>query len=199
MTRIFMCILAVVVLTVCLLSGGCSLDNPNLKSWKDLFNPVPAKTTQDAARQESASEGGQPSPAAVETLDIKLYFADPQTGKLIREDRKIEKTRAVARKVMEELIKGPEVKEHTAVFPEGTRLLDINIRSTDQVCIVDLSPEARKLTSKEQEEMLVYAVADTLGQFPGIKEVSFLINGERVDTLAGYVDLSRPVKPDYNI
>ncbi len=58
---------------------------------------------------------------------------------------------------------------------------------------MDFSAEVRKVSQAKEEKILVDAVAATLGQFPTVKEVSFMVNGEKVDSLAGAVDLSRPV------
>ncbi|HWP96938.1 MAG TPA: GerMN domain-containing protein [Syntrophomonadaceae bacterium] len=199
MTRSFMCILAVVVLSICLLSGGCSSDNPNLKSLKDLFKPVATQTSQDTNKQQTAVNPSPTPSSTVANIDVKLYFIASGTGKLAEEDRKVEKTTGMARKVIEELIKGPAVQQHSAVFPAGTRLQDINIRSTDQICVVDFSTEVKQVNSAEQEKMLVYAVVNTLGQFPNVKGVSFMIDGKKVNTLAGHIDLSQPLKPNYKI
>ncbi len=62
---------------------------------------------------------------------------------------------------------------------------------------MDLSGEADKVSSKEQGKLMVQAVANTLSQFPSVKEVSFLINGERVEALGGLVDIAQPVQADY--
>jgi germination protein M len=42
--------------------------------------------------------------------------------------------------------------------------------------------------------MMVMAIVNTLGQFATVKEVSFMINGELVQEIGGFVDLSQPLK-----
>lgn len=195
MTRTFMCVFAVVLLAVCLLSGCSSSDNQNLKSWQDLLKPSTQTKSQDTG-QNNTQAVEQRNPVA-ETVKVKLYFVDTGTKKLVAEERLVEKTRSMARKVLEELIKGPGNEKHKAVFPAGTRLLDVNIKADNQICLVDFSLDVKSLTESE-EKMLVYAIANTLGQFPSIKGVSFMVEGEKVQTL-GKMDLSKPVKPDYKV
>lgn len=200
MRNTFIMILALVLLGVCLLSGGCSQpDKSQIKDWQALLK-IPDKQENTSHKQKTAlsqnqenlkSEGGQ-------TLQVNLYFGDARGKKLVAEERDIVKVEGVARKTMEELLKGPANAEAVQIFPSGTRLLDINIKP-DGLCIVDLSSEARGVNSKEQEKLMIYAVANTLGQFPTIKEVSFMIDGQNVDSIGGYINLDAPVHPDYKV
>lgn len=195
MPRTFMCVLAVVLLAVCLLSGCSSSNNQGLKSWQDLLK-TGSQTPKQEAGQDNTRTAQQQNPV-VETVKVKLYFIDTGTKKLVAEERQVEKTRAMARKVLEELLKGPEVERHGAVFPAGTRLLDVNIKADQQICLVDFSSDIRSLSASE-EKMLVYSIANTLGQFPSIKGVAFMVEGQKVKTLV-QMDLSKPVKPNYKV
>ena len=84
------------------------------------------------------------------------------------------------------------------VFPEGTKLLDINIKP-EGVIIVDFNSKLTKLSSEHQERLAVYSIVNTLGQFPAVQEVQILINGDKLDTLAGHIDISKPLEPDYTV
>ena len=123
-----------------------------------------------------------------------LYFGGQDGTSLVPESRVIPKEVGIARSTLNELIKGPATPEYLSVFPEGTRLLDINVKP-DGLCIVNLSHEACQVTNQQQEEMMVMAIVNTLGQFPTIKEVTFMIDGEPVQEIGGFLDLSQPVKP----
>lgn len=196
MFRRFMCVLAVVLLAVCLLSGCSSSDNKNLKSWQDLLK-TGTQTQKQETKQEAAQVPVEQQNTVAETIQVQLYFVDTGSKKLVAEERRVEKTRAMARKVLEELLKGPGVEKHGAVFPAGTRLLDVNIKAEQQICLVDFSSEIRSVSAPE-EKILVYSIANTLGQFPNIKGVAFMVDGQKVQTL-GQMDLSKPVKPDYKV
>lgn len=208
MTKKFICFLAVIVLAICLLSGGCfSTENNTIKAWKELISLSPQK---DKA-QKSDSETGllidnllkkqnndSQEEKSGKNIEVELYFLDPGGKKLIKEKRNITKVEGIARKTIEELIKGPAKDENLPVFPEGTRLLDINVKP-DGLCIVDLSSQARNISNQQQEKYMIYAITNTLGQFPTINEVEFMINGDRVDAIGQYVDLSIPIEPDYSV
>jgi len=194
MTNKFMMVLAGVLLAVCLLSGGCSkVDDSKINSWKDLLK-IPTSTDNSAQNNNQSNiTPANEAQNATEMITVKLYFIDSKQHKLVAEDRRIGKVQGIARETMQELIKGPSAADHQAVFPAGTKLLDINVKP-EGLCIVDLSGEASKVSGKEQGSLMIQAVASTLGQFPSIKEVSFLINGEKANTLGGIVDIAKPVQ-----
>ncbi len=194
MTRKILVTVTMIILAVCLVSGGCSsVDSNKLDSWKDMFKIAPGE--KDAASPSSAAPNID-IPAAGEEITVKLYFVNSQTKQLEAEERSIPKVEGIARQTMQELIKGPSSNELQAVVPAGTELLDINIKP-DGLCILDLSSEVNEVSSAQQGEMMVQAIANTMGQFPSVKEVSFLIEGQRVNVLGKTVDITEPVYADY--
>lgn len=201
MTKKFISILAIVVLAVCLVSGGCiPPDRQELQSWQDLLKIKPeekaSETTDFTADLENKTNN---DPAGdVETITVDLYFIAPDGSSLVLENRAIPKQEGIARGTIEELIKGPEKPENLAVFPDGTRLLDINIKPNGR-CIVDLSSEITNVSNEHQEKLMLYSLVNTLCQFPTVEEVEILINGQKVDSVAGFMDVSAPLQPDYSI
>lgn len=195
----FIVVLAIVLLSICLLSGGCSKpDQSTVKGWQELLK---LPTDQGKKLPENNSDNSQPIETGVsvpeKVLQVSLYFADAGGNKLVREERNIAKVEGIARETMEELIKGPANAESTRVFPAGTRLLDINLKP-DGLCIVNLSSEASKVANRTQEKLMIDAMAKTLGQFPTVQEITFMINGENTNSIGGYIDLSAPIRPDYS-
>ncbi|NLW91668.1 MAG: GerMN domain-containing protein [Syntrophomonadaceae bacterium] len=195
MSKKMIIVLALVVLAVCLISGGCqnaSQNSTEIMSWQDMIKLAPRLDSNQSEKQikvqvKKEAEKNQP----VEKKEIKLYFAADDGQGLVVETRSIDKTEGIARSTIQELIKGP-LKGAGEVFPPDTRLLDINIKP-EGLCIVDFNSQAIKLESEQAERIMVYSLAATLSQFPSIKEVSFRINGEDVTSLRGAVDLSSPV------
>ncbi len=204
MNRSIVIIAAVIILGICLLSGGCStfVGDQSMKAWKDLLSLAPKEepvSEQDTRLEDLLAESTSASQQEVgESLIMALYYADSAGNSLVSEDRAIKKTEGIARETINELLKGPVNTDCKTVFPEGTRLLDINIKP-DGMCIVDLSGEARQVKTAQEEKFLVYAITNTLGAFPTVKSVSFMIEGQACDSIAGYMDLSSPIKPDYTI
>jgi len=198
MTKKLIVVMAMMLLALCLLSGGCSkVDDSKINTWKDMLK-IP--TSSDKAAQKGNDAVTTPTAdtqVTTEEISVKLYFVDPAQHKLVVEQRSIGKVEGIARQTMQELFKGPSSSGYQAVVPAGTKLLDINIKP-EGLCIVDLSSEAGKISSQDQGKLMIQAVANTLSQFPSIKEVSFLINGEKVKTLGGLVDIAQPVQANYN-
>jgi spore germination protein GerM len=196
MTNRFIIGLAAVLLVVCLLSGGCSkVDDSKINAWKDMIK-IPTSTEKSTQSDKDILIPENQSIVPGEKVTVKLYFEDSKQSKLVVEERSIGKVEGIARQTMQELIKGPSKTDMKPVFPVGSKLLDINVKP-EGLCIVDLSSEVKKVNSKDQAKFMVQAVTNTLGQFPTIKEVSFLINGEKVNSLEGMVDLSKPVQAPY--
>lgn len=198
MRNTFIVVLAIILLGICLLSGGCSKpDQSTISEWQELLKFPSDREQTKAKNNHDISLPVEPDATTPgQTIEVSLYFANAAGQQLVREDRLIAKVEGIARETMEELIKGPANVELIEVFPAGTRLLDINLKP-DGLCIVDLSSEVRQVTDRNQEQRMVEAVAKTLGQFPAVQEITFMINGEYVDSIGGYVDLSAPIGTDY--
>ncbi len=179
-------ILAVILLAICLISGGCSAPSDkrvDINSWKDLLSLSPEKSknlpadgVEKEVKPEENSKSGQ------ELIEVKLYFVGPDGKSLVVEERSIDKTESMARNTIQELIKGPAENENLPVIPEGTRLRDINLKP-DGLCIVDLSSQARQAANAEQEKLMVSAITTTLKQFPTVKNVTFMIDGQTVPSM----------------
>ena len=193
-------ILALVLLSICLLSGGCAKpDQSKIKEWQDLLKiPLDKEKAAKSEKEVLPSKNENKKSGGEQSLQVNLYFADSSGHKLVVEERNIAKVEGIARRTMEELLKGPASVESVQVFPDGTRLLDINIKP-DGLCIVDLSAEACGVVDKDQEKLMVYGMANTLSQFPSVQEISFMIDGEQVDSIGGYIDLSSPLQANYDI
>jgi len=189
----------IVFLLVCIINGGCWSPKPEtIKQWKDYINIADENDSQSEEKELGQSSNDEEIIKEGEKIDIELYFTKANGAGLVMERRTIEKTEGIARRTLEELFNGPNNPEHSAIFPEGTRLLDINVKPEGH-CIVDLSSEVRLVNSEEEERLMVYSLVNTLGQFPTIKEVTFMIEGEKVNQIGGFYDLSKPVEPDYSI
>jgi germination protein M len=137
--------------------------------------------------------------APVKKVSVALYFAN-QTGDYLKvEKREIKMVPGIARATVEELIKGPGEKGLSRTFPDGVKLLDINIQ--DKLCTVDFSKELRDnhWGGSTGEIITVYSLVNTLTQFAAVDKVEILIEGQKIDTLAGHLDLSTPVSRNANI
>lgn len=133
------------------------------------------------------------------TVKLALYFVAEEGEALKAEQRAVANREGIARAAVEELIAGPQGKGLQGTIPAGTELLDIGIK--DGICTVDFSSEFRDnhWGGSSGELLTVYSVVNVLTQFPTVEKVQFLIDGQRVDTLVGHVDLSQPLERNEDI
>ncbi|MDE3155713.1 MAG: GerMN domain-containing protein [Acidobacteriota bacterium] len=88
-----------------------------------------------------------------------------------------------------------------SAIPTGTTLQALYITDKGDA-YVDLSPQVSQNHpgGTTAELLTVYTIVDTLTvNMPAISAVQILLNGQEVDTLAGHVDLRRPLQKDLTI
>jgi spore germination protein GerM len=135
-------------------------------------------------------------------LMVTLFFASPDGSSLEREGREIDACDGLSEcvgDVVGELINGP-VGNLNPALPSATTLNGVIIDGDRAV--VDLGEGFGKgLPGGSNSEMLaVYSIVDTIAvNFPKIKLVRLLINGQAVETLNGHLDLTEPLAPDFDI
>jgi germination protein M len=139
----------------------------------------------------------------LQTRSITLYFLSEDDNYLHAEKREIIDHPSVvhqAIQTIQELLKGSQ-KGLLSPIPVDTELREFFI-TKGGVAYVDFSGEIRDehLSGTSAEMGTVFAVVNTLTyNFKTIKKVFILIDGSEKETLAGHVDLSRPLVPRYDL
>ena len=137
------------------------------------------------------------APAATPKIKATLFYVDPDGVRLAPAEREVafgEGTLEQARRIVEAQLE-PVEAPLVSPIPAGTRLRALYLTEANQA-FVDLSAEVRSkhpggLTN---EILTVYAVVDAITvNLPAITGVQILVDGREVDTLAGHVDLRRPL------
>ncbi|MBO8159845.1 GerMN domain-containing protein [Thermosyntropha sp.] len=208
--RKFIFIIGLAVLAICLISGGCSykgeesvktlqeLIKTSSKDYKgDILEKLKQKTEDNELKYEGEKKSQEVEDKDKEYIQVELYFGKEDGSGLVAEMRDIERREGIARLTVGELIKGPDNPKYVKVFPEGSQLLDINVKPNG-ICIVDLNSEVARVKSAKEEKLMVYALVNTLAQFPTIDKVKIRIEGKETDTIAGYVKWPEFIKPDYD-
>jgi len=192
----------ILIVIFCFIFSGCGekLVTTNLDYWRNMLKqPLkldkkdPVGTVTD---EEDPGEEEKPvsiTQSAAPNYTISLYFADSEGKSLVAEKRDIVKVEGIGRKTINELIKGPVNGANKPVFPEGTQLRDINIKE-DGLCILDFSKEIRNISSAQAERILISSILKTLSQFDSVKEVTFRVEGEKVNTLGGFINWQDRIK-----
>lgn len=134
--------------------------------------------------------------------DVVLYFGRMTETDfyLVPERRSVKRNKDLPRAALLELIKGPAGGTGLeGLIPKGTRLRNLTVR--DGTAYPDFSAEIRTNFpgGSRAEELLVYSIVNTLTEFPGIRQVQFLINGDRADTIGGHMGIDMPLKRDESL
>lgn len=128
---------------------------------------------------------------------ITLYFSNADGTGLVQEERKVEVNRnqPLEKYVMEELIKGPQVKGNLATVPSETKVR--SIMTQDGICYVDLSSEfvSRHSGGKAKELLTIYSIVNSLTALDDVSKVQFLIEGEKQEEYKGNVEFGQPFEP----
>lgn len=151
------------------------------------------KTPGSENGQPPAGTNGSQPPAKAEMVTVTLYFSTKDASALVAEKREVVKNDHPARAAIEELINGPKNPELAKVVPSTTKLRDIKIK--DHVAYVDFSESFVKdhWGGSTGEIITVSAIIDTLTEFPEIKGVQFMVEGKKLATLKGHLDLGAPL------
>jgi spore germination protein GerM len=142
-----------------------------------------------------------PFPREAGVLLVTLFFASPDGSGLVREGREIDACSdpmTCAEKVLEELINGP-MGDMSPTLPSTATFRSVRI--VGETATIDFGKEFTEgLPAGSNAGMAaVYSVIDSLAfNFPQIKKVKFLLEGEPVKTL-GDLDLSSPLPPDFTL
>lgn len=171
--------LAVLVLVVLFVAAGCRLGG-------------------EPETQEAGAPAGPEQSEQKTTLT--LYFSDQEAQFLVPEVREVATDGLSAEEaVVKELIAGPTGAAHLRTLPPETKLIAVSV--TDGTASVDFSQEfqTKHWGGSTGEIMTVYSVVNSLANLPGINQVQFLIEGNKVETLAGHIELSQPLKPDWTL
>jgi uncharacterized protein YrzB (UPF0473 family) len=126
---------------------------------------------------------------------VALYFSDGQAINLVPEEREINYDEKLARRLVEELVKGPQTEGLFRTLPQTTKVLSVQVK--DGIAYVDLTQDFEKdyPGGTTGEGMALGSIIQTLTEVENINAVQFLIAGKKVEVLAkGHVSLSEPLE-----
>jgi hypothetical protein len=136
---------------------------------------------------------------AVPRIKATLYFASEDGLRLVPAERDVPLavgTIAQARAILEAQLSAEPAAPLLSTIPKGATLRGVFISQRNEA-FVDLDPVIKTAHpgGSHQEIMTVYTVVNALlTNLPSLQEVQILIGGQEADTLAGHVDLRRPLR-----
>ena len=161
-----------------------------------LRSPAPDETPEAAAAAPPPPPQAAP---AVPRIKATLFFASEDGQRLVPTEREValgEGVVAQARSILEAQLTAEAPAPLVSTIPQGTALRGIFVSERNEV-FVDLDPSIRTAHpgGSFREIMTVYTIVNALlTTLPTLQEVQILIGGQEVDTLAGHVDLRRPLR-----
>ena len=132
----------------------------------------------------------------VTTMEVTVYYPDQSGISLIPVKREI-KFSDDKQKYIETvnlLLENPTEEDLTKIFPKGAKINSVTLEKDTAIVDFDSSITKNFVGGSTGEEFLINSVVDTLTDFDEVKQVRFLIDGKEVETLAGHMDLSEPIK-----
>jgi len=149
---------------------------------------------------EAAAQQTRPADApAVPRIKATLFFASADGRGLTGVEQEIplaEGTVAQARALVEAQLAASAPPPLANTIPPGTVLRGLYVSSRNEA-FVDLDATVRdKHPGGSMNELLtVFTIVNAIvTNLPDVQSVQLLINGREVDTLAGHVDLRRPLR-----
>ena len=142
-------------------------------------------------------------PPGVPRITATLFYGSADGDALVAVRREValaEGTVPQAREILEAQLQSAPAP-YASVIPEGTALRAFYVTERGDA-FVDFSPEvsSRHSGGSSTELLTVYAIVNAVtANLPTIQRVQILIDGREVDTLAGHVDLRRPLERDFSM
>ncbi|HEY0592805.1 MAG TPA: GerMN domain-containing protein [Thermoanaerobaculia bacterium] len=152
----------------------------------------PAEKSAQDARADAANR--------VTTRPVLLYF-EGADGLLAPERREMplpQTDAAAIHPLLAALLAGPKTAGLPKPLPDGTIVRGAFVLP-EGTAIVDLGGRTIQegwQTGSHDELMAAYAIVQTaVVNLPSVKRVHILVGGELAETLAGHIDLSKPLEP----
>lgn len=164
----------------------------------------PTPTSREQPSPAAATSDTAPATSDTAHITATLYFASPDGQSLVPMRRDVAMAPNVVdqgRQILTAQLTEAPPAPYASVFPAGTVLRGFYITERGDV-FVDLSPEvvSGHPGGSLNELLTVYAIVDAVtANLPAARRVQILVDGKEVDTLAGHVDLRRPLVRDESL
>jgi sporulation and spore germination protein len=180
------------------LLGAAGVGAAVVVAWL-LFAALPRWYGRDRARPAAVAAPAAAAPPG-RKIKASLFYVADDGMRLTRVEREVafaETPVEQARQIIEAQI-APVAEPLVSAVPPETRLRAIFISERGEA-FVDVSRELVTGHSggSNNELLTIYTLVDTLcANLPAIHSVQLLVEGKPVETLAGHVDLRRPLEPN---
>ncbi len=151
-----------------------------------------------SARSRSAAAAVIPPAPSGRKIKARLYYVSEDGTRLTGVDREVSYADGAAAQAQQIVAAqlAPVAAPMVSAIPPGTTLRALYLGDKGEA-FVDLSKDASAAhTGGSQDELLtIYAIVNALtANLPAVTSVQILIDGKEVDTLAGHIDLRKPLQ-----
>jgi spore germination protein GerM len=153
-----------------------------------------SRLPEKKADSQAADKASAPDQlAAVDTIAVKVYFGSHDAKQLEAEVYQLNKSDLLLQRVMEIMVAGPRKPDLWPVVPALTKVNSVILK--ERTAYVDFSDAIvqQSFGGSSREILAVGAIVNTLTEFPEVKLVQILVEGEKVNSLFGHVDVSLPM------
>lgn len=156
---------------------------------------VMAGCSQNEIKTDAAQKGTVATAVVSKSTEVVIYRPASDGSETLLPE-KVKVTHGEKDLVEKTLIALCSTKPQKAIYedfvPIGTKVLSLKIENG--LATADFSKElAKKGQGSYQEMMVVYAIVNTLTEFPEIKKVQILVEGQKQITLGGHMDIEDPL------
>jgi hypothetical protein len=157
------------------------------------------RTEPGAGAPAQASAAG----AATRRIRVRLFYVGEDGRHLQAVEREVplaDTPLDEARQIVQAQLE-PAPDGYSSAIPRGTALRAIYLTDRGDA-LVDLSAEVSRAHpgGSTNELLTVYAIVNALTvNLPAVSGVQILVGGQEVDTLAGHIDLRRPLQQDLGL
>lgn len=165
---------------------------------KPVVDPKPETEHKPTAEPSDPPEKSSPVPneRIEQSMHVKVYYPDDSGMRLVEVEREIlvDDTTDKYTAAVEALLDEPEDENLTRIFPKNAEIR--SVRVSEELATVDFGGSITKnfVGGSTGEEFLIGSVVNTLTNFPEIRRVKFLVDGQDIETLSGHMDLSSPLE-----
>jgi germination protein M len=176
---------------------GWALMSGLARVLRDSNAPSSGAPTSEIATASSA-------PAAVPRIKATLFFGSEDGRYLVPVEQEIplaEGTVAQARAVVEAQLGATPPEPLAPTIPPDTKLRGLYLSAQNEAFVdLDASVRTKHPGGSMNELFTIYTIVNAVTtNLPDVQGVQVLIDGREVDTLAGHVDLRRPLRKNESL
>jgi spore germination protein GerM len=162
--------------------------------WWLLGSPGSSRTSVDTAKRDGTILAGE---------ELNLWFASREEDALVAERRRVSSSQTPVERVkivLQELIAGPKGQALPTVPAEAkVREVFIDDQGTAYVDFSEALSQANRIGPWAEMLTLRSLVQTLAANIPEVKRVQILIEGREAETLAGHMDIRRPLDTTWMI